>query len=82
MTHTTKEDLLDQVLDLTMSIHEAQTERSFAVGQARLLGATWAEVGHALGTSPQAAHNRYGARMARTGAGQPGGTAPTPAREG
>jgi len=80
MTHTTKDGLLDQVLDLTMTIHEAQSERSFAVGQARLLGATWAEVGHALGTSPQAAQSRYGHSRRGPGPVTLGEQPPTPAR--
>lgn len=39
---------------------EAESSYSVVVDQARALGATWEQIGHALGMSKQAAHKRFG----------------------
>jgi uncharacterized protein with PIN domain len=59
-------------LGATASLRDAADRKLFElVGYARDAGASWAEIGAALGVSTQAAHQRYGrgmpARLARLG---------------
>lgn len=42
---------------------EAESSYSVVVDQARSLGATWEQIGHALGMTKQAAHKRYGGTL-------------------
>lgn len=50
---------LRRVERLTARIEVLSTERELEISRALTGGATWAEIGHALGCSPQAAHKRY-----------------------
>ena len=50
-------DALASSRQLLVTLMDARTE---AVAQARLNGATWAEIGEALGVSKQAAQRKYG----------------------
>ncbi len=44
---------------MTVRLAETEADRELAVAAATELGATWAEIGEALGVSAQAAHKRY-----------------------
>ena len=44
---------------LTGRIAEVEAQREQAVAAAMAAGATWADIGEALGVSAQAAHKRY-----------------------
>ncbi len=44
---------------LTVRMAELESDRERAVAAAMTGGATWAEIGEALGVSAQAAHKRY-----------------------
>lgn len=61
-------DALEGLVDLAESLDLA---RAAAVREARMEGRTWAEVGQALGTTKQAAFQRFGER--RRLADTPGG---------
>jgi hypothetical protein len=50
---------LEKVQTLTGRIAEVEAQRERAVAAAMTGGATWAEIGEALGVSAQAAHKRY-----------------------
>lgn len=50
---------LDHVAVLTARVADIETERKTAIAVAVAAGATWAEVGRALGVTAQAAHQRY-----------------------
>ena len=50
---------LQRIENLAAQITQLAVEQDLAVSQARAGGATWAEIAHALGCSPQAAHKRY-----------------------
>ena len=50
---------LARVRALTARLAEISAERDRAVARAVADGASWAEIGQALGVSPQAAHKRY-----------------------
>ena len=50
---------LEKVQTLTGRIAEVEAQREQAVAAAMAAGATWAEIGDALGVSAQAAHKRY-----------------------
>jgi hypothetical protein len=62
---TGAEDLTVGVaLGATAALRDAADRKLFElVGYAREAGASWAEIGAALGVSTQAAHQRYGRRM-------------------
>jgi ECF sigma factor len=50
---------LDTIELLTSRLVELEADRERAVAAAMERGATWAEIGAALGVSAQAAHKRY-----------------------
>lgn len=50
---------LDVVASLTADIDTLATERDNAIARAVATGATWAQIGAALGVSAQGAHKRY-----------------------
>ena len=50
---------LTRVRGLTARLAELSAERDLAVARAVASGASWTELGEALGVSPQAAHKRY-----------------------
>ena len=50
---------LEKIEALTVRIADLEAHRARAVAAAMTAGATWAEIGHALGVSAQAAHKRY-----------------------
>ncbi len=50
---------LDRIGDLSVSIREAEDRRSREVARAVFHGATWAQIGGALGVTAQSAHRRY-----------------------
>ncbi len=50
---------LERAAKLTARIASLETDREAAVAAARAAGASWAEIGQALGVSAQAAHKRY-----------------------
>lgn len=50
---------LDLVASLTADIDTLAAERETAIARAVAAGATWTEIGSALGVSAQAAHKRY-----------------------
>jgi hypothetical protein len=50
---------LEKIQTLTGRIAEVEARRELAVAAAMTAGATWAEIGEALGVSAQAAHKRY-----------------------
>ena len=54
------DDLLDMIGSLRLVELAAAQARRAVVTEARLAGYTWAEIGDALGTSRQAAHERFG----------------------
>lgn len=59
------EDLtaLDVVQLMRMIEETAANGKAWAVANARMSGETWADVGRMLGTSPQAAQQRYGVAL-------------------
>jgi transposase-like protein len=50
---------LETVAALTGRIGGLQQQREQAIARALAAGATWAEIGRALGVTAQAAHKRY-----------------------
>ena len=50
---------LEKIEALTVRVADLEAQRERAVAAAMTAGATWAEIGHALGVSAQAAHKRY-----------------------
>ncbi len=50
---------LEKIEVLTVRMAELEADRERAVAAAMTGGATWAEIGGALGVSAQAAHKRY-----------------------
>ena len=50
---------LEKIEALTVRLAEMEADRERAVAAAMERGATWAEIGEALGVSAQAAHKRY-----------------------
>ena len=50
---------LEKIEALTARMAELEADRERAVAAAMAGGATWAEIGEALGVSAQAAHKRY-----------------------
>lgn len=50
---------LDRVTSLTRRIAGLEADRQTAIALAVAAGATWAEIGRALGVSTQAAHKHY-----------------------
>ncbi len=50
---------LEKIEALTVRLAELEADRERAVAAAMERGATWAEIGEALGVSVQAAHKRY-----------------------
>jgi len=50
---------LEKIEVLTARLVELEADRERAVASAMQGGATWAEIGQALGVSAQAAHKRY-----------------------
>lgn len=53
-------DELDRLSVWRVVAHEAEVAISAGVVRARAAGATWAEVGDALGMTRQGAHQRFG----------------------
>ena len=65
MTNSTENDraeALSTINDLRVQIAEAQEAIAAEVAVARANGATWREIGQALGTSRQNAEKRFGPR--------------------
>lgn len=50
---------LEKIEALTVRIADLEAQRERAVAAAMTAGATWAQIGEALGVSAQAAHKRY-----------------------
>jgi hypothetical protein len=50
---------LEKIVTLTARLVELEADRERAVAVAMERGATWAEIGVALGVTAQAAHKRY-----------------------
>ena len=50
---------LEKIEALTARLAELEADRERAVAAAMERGATWAEIGEALGVTAQAAHKRY-----------------------
>ena len=50
---------LRRIEALTARIDNLSTDREMAIARAVAAGVTWAEIAHALGVTPQAAHKRY-----------------------
>ena len=50
---------LEKIVTLTARLVELEADRERAVAAAMERGATWAEIGEALGVTAQAAHKRY-----------------------
>jgi hypothetical protein len=50
---------LEKIRTLTARVAGLDAQRERAVATAMAAGATWAEIGEALGVSAQAAHKRY-----------------------
>jgi hypothetical protein len=50
---------LEQIEALTVRMAGLESDREVAVAAAMTAGATWAEIGEALGVSAQAAHKRF-----------------------
>ena len=50
---------LDVVASLTADLDTLTAQRDTAIARAVAAGATWAEIGAALGVSAQGAHKRY-----------------------
>jgi DNA-binding NarL/FixJ family response regulator len=50
---------LEPIATLTQRLAALEHDRQLAIAQAVADGATWAEIGEALGVSAQAAHKRY-----------------------
>jgi hypothetical protein len=50
---------LRRIETLTARLDSLNTERDMAVSRALAAGATWVQIGSALGCTPQAAHKRY-----------------------
>jgi transposase-like protein len=50
---------LEKIEALTARLVELEADRERAVAAAMERGATWAEIGEALGVTAQAAHKRY-----------------------
>jgi hypothetical protein len=50
---------LRRIVMLTSRITQLGIERELAISRALAGGASWAEIGRALGCTPQAAHKRY-----------------------
>jgi hypothetical protein len=50
---------LRRIDTLTGRITQLGVERELAISRALAGGASWAEIGRALGCTPQAAHKRY-----------------------
>ncbi|MGH8995479.1 MAG: hypothetical protein ACRDYB_05535 [Acidimicrobiales bacterium] len=50
---------LERVAELTARITGLEADREVAVADAMAAGATWVEIGQAIGVSAQAAHKRY-----------------------
>lgn len=59
MAPTRNGDPLGLVASLTCDINALHAERNTAITRAVAAGATWAQIGAALGVSTQAAHKRY-----------------------
>ena len=56
-----RDELLETLAENGEKLRELQEENARAVDRLRELGASWAEIGHALGATRQAARKRYGA---------------------
>lgn len=56
---TSPEDLLAELSYLSSLISGREDDRDAKVGAARAAGASWAEIGKALGISKQSAWERY-----------------------
>lgn len=52
-------ELLDQMWEAQLQLEQARQRRDQLARQAAKLGASWREIGAAVGMSPQAAHKRY-----------------------
>jgi FixJ family two-component response regulator len=50
---------LEKIKVLTVRMADLEAARERAVAAAMTAGATWAQIGEALGVSAQAAHKRY-----------------------
>jgi DNA-binding NarL/FixJ family response regulator len=50
---------LESIAQLTKRLAALEHDRQLAIAEAVADGATWAEIGEALGVSAQAAHKRY-----------------------
>jgi len=50
---------LRRIETLTTRIDNLASDRERAIARAIAAGATWAEIAHSLGVTPQAAHKRY-----------------------
>ena len=59
MTGIASRSSLYRIETLTARIAKTETARQAAVAAAVAEGATWAEIGYALGVSAQAAHKRH-----------------------
>lgn len=57
---TTKQKRLDDVARALGNLDAAESRMRHSVARAREEGATWAEVGEALGVTRQAAQQRFG----------------------
>lgn len=55
-----RDELLEVLAENGEKVRELQEENTRAVDRLRELGASWAEIGHALGATRQVARKRYG----------------------
>lgn len=61
-----KEDVVRKIQDASRDVVRATTRRDQLVRRARDSGATWTQLGYALGISAQGAQKRYGDTQERT----------------
>ena len=54
-----QDQALARVVELTASIAELEARRSREIARAGFHGATWAQLGDALGVTAQSAHRRF-----------------------
>jgi DNA-binding NarL/FixJ family response regulator len=50
---------LRRIETLTEQLNALSVERELTIARSIAAGATWAEIAHSLGCTPQAAHKRY-----------------------
>lgn len=59
MTETTVPEVLAALAELEAKVHGHEADRDAMVREARRQGATWLEIGEAMGISKQSAWERY-----------------------